>query len=165
VAGGWHEATHFLRSASGFILLGVVMVWLLTHYPFSAEPASSATLAGRIAGAIEPVFNPLGIDDLLVIALLFGFVAKEVVLGAMAVIYGAGDQALAGIVAGNLTWAQAYSFMLFVLIYTPCLSTVAVLRQESRSWRFTALAVAWPLTLAWAVSFLFYQVASRLTGI
>jgi ferrous iron transport protein B len=107
---------------------------------------------------------PLGIDDLMVIALLFGFVAKEVVLGAMAVIYGAGDQALAGIVAGNLTWVQAYSFMLFVLIYTPCLSTVAVLKQESRNWRFTTLAVLWPLTLAWVVSFAFYQVASRLTG-
>ncbi|HHI75565.1 MAG TPA: ferrous iron transport protein B, partial [Gammaproteobacteria bacterium] len=53
----------------------------------------------------------------------------------------------------------AYSFMLFVLIYTPCLSTVAVLRQESRSWRFTALAVGWPLLLAWTVSFVFYQTA------
>ena len=52
--------------------------------------------------------------------------------------------------------------MLFVLIYTPCLSTVAVLRQESRSWSFTALAVAWPLLLAWVVSFTFYQVALRI---
>jgi ferrous iron transport protein B len=52
--------------------------------------------------------------------------------------------------------------MLFVLIYTPCLSTVAVLRQESRSWSFTALAVAWPLVLAWLVSFVFYRVATWL---
>lgn len=64
---------------------------------------------------------------------------------------------LAGIVSGRTDWVQAYSFMLFVLIYTPCLSTVAVLKQESKSWRFTALAVGWPLALAWVLSFTFYQ--------
>ena len=59
---------------------------------------------------------------------------------------------------------QTWLFMLFVLLYTPCLSAVATLRQESRSWGFTALAVAWPLLLAWLASFLFYQLARALTA-
>lgn len=156
---GWREVTHFLREASGFILLGVVLVWALTHFPTDVPVASDQTLAGRMAALFAPVMEPLGIDKLMTIALLFGFVAKEVVLGAMAVIYGVGEGELAGIVGRNIDWVQAYSFMLFVLIYTPCLSTVAVLKQESKSWRFTALAVGWPLLLAWVTSFTFYQTA------
>jgi ferrous iron transport protein B len=160
----WTEVSHFLRKASGFIVLGVVLVWFLTHFPFDAPPASAETLAGRLAAWSQPLFAPLGFDSLLSVSLIFGFVAKEIVLGAMAVIYGAGEGSLAGIVAQRLTALQAYSFMLFVLLYTPCLSTVAVLRQESRSWRFTALAVAWPLAVAWLASFAFYQTARALLG-
>jgi ferrous iron transport protein B len=159
---GWQETSHFLREAGPLIMLGVILVWFLTHYPFDAAPASAETLAGRIAAVFAPVFQPIGIDSLLTVALLFGFVAKEVVLGALAVIYGVGQDNLASVVATRIDGIQAYSFMLFVLIYTPCLSTVAVLRQESRSWSFTALAIAWPLLLAWVVSFVFYRVATWL---
>jgi ferrous iron transport protein B len=160
----WQEVSHFLHEATGFIVLGVVLVWFLTHYPFDAAPAGPETLAGRLADWTLPIFAPLGFDSLLSVSLVFGFVAKEIVLGAMAVIYGAGEGSLAGVVAERLGPLQAYSFMLFVLLYTPCLSTVAVLKQESRSWRFTALAVAWPLAVAWLASFTFYQVAARLVG-
>jgi ferrous iron transport protein B len=75
-----------------------------------------------------------------------------------------GEGGLAGVVAERLDPIQAYSFMLFVLLYTPCLSTVATLRQESRSWGFTLLAVLWPLAVAWLASFAFYQVARALTN-
>ena len=161
---GWQETSHFIREAGPLIMLGVILVWFLTHYPFDAAPASAETLAGRIATLFAPVFQPIGIDSLLTVALLFGFVAKEVVLGALAVIYGVGEDNLASVVAQRIDGIQAYSFMLFVLIYTPCLSTVAVLKQESRSWGFTALAVAWPLLLAWVVSFVFYRTALWLTA-
>jgi ferrous iron transport protein B len=159
---GWQETSHFLREAGPLIMLGVILVWFLTHFPFDAAPASAETLAGRIAAVFAPVFQPIGIDSLLTVALLFGFVAKEIVLGALAVIYGVGQDNLASVVATRIDGIQAYSFMLFVLIYTPCLSTVAVLKQESRSWSFTALAIAWPLVLAWVVSFVFYRVATWL---
>ena len=162
LAQAWQQSGHFLRGASGFIVAGVVMVWALTHYPFGIPPASPATLAGRLADWLSPIFAPLGIDRLLSITLLFGFVAKEIVIGSLAVIYGAGESRLAGLIAQRLDWVQAMSFMLFTLIYTPCLSTVAVLKQESKSWSFTLLAVAWPLGLAWLVSFLFYQGARAL---
>lgn len=157
---GWRETWYFIKEASGYILLGVVLVWFLTHYPFDAVPASNETLAGKIASIFAPIFEPLGMDKLMTVVLIFGFVAKEIVLGAMAVIYAVDPDNLAVVVASTTTWIQAYSFMLFVLIYTPCLSTVAVLKQESKSWSFTTIAVVWPLLLAWLASFIFYQVAT-----
>ena len=159
----WRAMKQFLRGAGGYIILGVMLVWFLTHFPFSATPAGPDTLAGRLAALMAPVFAPLGIDQLLSIALLFGFVAKEVVIGALAVIYGTGSDQLASLISSRMDWVQAYSFLLFTLIYTPCLSTIAVLKQESKSWRLAITATAWPLTLAWVVSFAFYQ-GARLLG-
>jgi ferrous iron transport protein B len=158
----WRATKQFVRGAGGYIVAGVVMVWFLTHYPFDAQPAGPYTLAGRMADFMAPVFSPLGLDNLLAVALIFGFVAKEIVIGALAVIYSAGPDQLQGLLAKRLDGVQAMSFLLFTLIYTPCLSTIATIRQESKDWRLTALAVAWPLALAWGVSFAFVQVARML---
>jgi ferrous iron transport protein B len=159
---GWHEVTHFLRRASQFIIAGVVLVWLLTNLPASAAPASADTLAGMIGAWLHPLFAPIGINEQLTIALLFGFVAKEIVIGSLAVIYGLSGDALGGALGQQLDWVQAYSFMLFTLIYTPCLSTIATLRSESKSNAFTLFALIWSLALAWGVSFAFYQGARGL---
>lgn len=160
---GWLEVSHFLRRATTFIIIGVVLVWLLTHLPTGVMPAGPETLAGYIGALFEPLLAPLGIDQQLTVALMFGFVAKEVLIGALAVIYGASGDALMGVMAGRMDWVQAYSFMLFTLLYTPCLSTVATLRSESRSGGFTLLALVWGLLVAWLVSAVFYQ-AARLLG-
>ena len=138
------------------------MIWVLTHLPPGAAPAGPETPAGWLAEALAPVFRPLGIDPLMSIALMFGFVAKEIVLGGLAVVLGAGNDQLAGVVAARLDAVSAMSFMIFTLIYTPCLSAIATLRDESKSLRFTALAVLWPLALAWVASFAFYQAARAL---
>ncbi|MDO9190720.1 MAG: ferrous iron transport protein B, partial [Sulfurimicrobium sp.] len=159
---GWHEVRHFLGRASKFIIAGVVLVWILTHFPLHATPASSETWAGMIGGWLAPILDPLGINQQLAIALIFGFVAKEIVIGSLAVIYGLEGSALMSTMAHQLDWVQAYSFMLFTLIYTPCLSTLATLKNESRSYAYTALALAWPLGLAWVLSFTFYQGARSL---
>ena len=154
---GWVEVKHFLRRATTFIFFGVIAVWLLTHLPAGAAPAGPETIAGWIGKATQPVLGPLGIDEKLAVALIFGFVAKEVVIGAFAVIYGLEGNALASGIAGSMDWVAATSFMIFTLVYTPCLSTIATIRAESRSLSFTSLAVAWPLALAWVASFGFYQ--------
>jgi len=161
-AEAWRATSHFLRRASGFIVAGVLLIWVLTHLPPGAAPAGPETPAGWLAAALAPVFGPLGIDPLMSIALIFGFVAKEIVLGGLAVVLGAGTDQLAGALAGRLDWVGAMSFMIFTLIYTPCLSAIATLRDEAKSLRFTALAVAWPLSLAWLASFVFYQGARAL---
>jgi len=159
---GWLEVKHFLLRATKFIVAGVVLVWLLTHMPPSAAPASSGTLAGMLGDLFHPLFEPIGINDQLMIALLFGFVAKEIVIGSLAVIYGLSGDALGSALGQQLDWVQAYSFMLFTLIYTPCLSAIATLRSESKDLRYTLFALTWSLVLAWAVSFVFYQGARAL---
>ena len=160
----WQEIRHFLSRVTRFIVLGVVMVWVLTNFPSGAVPGSSSTWAGMIGQWLDPILSPVGIDPNLTIALVFGFVAKEIVIGALAVIYGQEGDLLSNMITQQITWAQAYSFMLFTLIYTPCLSTVATIRAESKSLAFTALTIVWPLLLAWSVSFVFYQVALLATG-
>jgi len=161
---GWHEVSHFLRRASKFIVAGVVLVWALTNFPSDVPPASAYTFAGMIGSALAPLLNPIGIDGQLAIALIFGFVAKEIVIGSLAVIYGLQGDALMQLMAQKLDWVQAMSFMLFTLIYTPCLSTIATLKNESRSHAFMWLSIAWSLLLAWVVSFIFYQ-AARAAGL
>ncbi|MGC2164596.1 MAG: ferrous iron transport protein B [Gallionella sp.] len=159
---GWIEVRHFLRRATKFIVAGVVMVWLLTNLPPSAAPAGPDTWAGLIGSALHPFFAPVGINEQLTIALIFGFIAKEIVIGALAVIYGLSGDALSGAIGGQLDWVQAYSFMLFTLLYTPCLATVATLQSESKQTGFTVLSLGWSLGLAWVISFAFYQGARAL---
>jgi ferrous iron transport protein B len=159
---GWQEVKHFLTRATKFIIIGVVLVWVMTHYPTNAAPASVDTLAGQIGQLFAPILDPIGIDTQLAIALIFGFVAKEIVIGSLAVIYGLNGDALSQQIATNIDWVQGLSFMLFTLIYTPCLSTIATMKNESKSSLFMWLSIVWSLCLAWIVSFIFYQGARSL---
>ena len=154
----WSEVKHFWLWSRRFIIFGVVAVWLLNNLPVGVEPASSSSLAGQLGAWMQPLLAPIGINPKLAVALLFGFIAKEIVLGGLAVIYGQADPAALGqAMAADVSVPQAISFMLFTLLYTPCLSTVAVIRSESKQLGFTVLSVAWSLLLAWLVSFLAYQ--------
>jgi ferrous iron transport protein B len=155
----WQEVRHFLNRATRFIVLGVVMIWLLTNLPQGVAPGSIDSWAGQMGNVLQPLLRPLGINAELTIALLFGFIAKEIVIGSLAVIYGHEGGALVHAITQHITWIQAYSFMLFVLIYTPCVSTIATIRNETKSLKFTALSLIWPLMTAWLISFAFYQTA------
>jgi ferrous iron transport protein B len=159
---GWQEVRHFLHRATKFIVIGVVLVWALTHLPTGVAEAGPDTFAGMLGTLFNPVLSPLGIDNQMAITLIFGFVAKEIVVGALAVVYGMEGAALSHQIAVSMDWVQAYSFMLFTLIYTPCLSTIATMRSESRSNLYAAGTVAWSLGLAWVISFVFYQSARAL---
>ncbi|MEB3178555.1 MAG: nucleoside recognition domain-containing protein [Nostocaceae cyanobacterium] len=159
----WCEVRHFLRWSYRFIIFGVVAIWALNNLPPGVTTASPQTLSGMIGQLTQPVLAPLGINPQLAVALIFGFIAKEIVLGGLAVIYGKQDEgALSRAIAHQIDWVQAYSFMLFTLLYIPCLSTVAVLKSESKSGFFALKSVAWSLCLAWVSSLIFYQGAKAL---
>ncbi len=157
---GWQEVRHFLNRATRFIVIGVVMIWVLTNFPQGVQPGSIDSWAGQLGNWLQPIFHPLGINAELTIALLFGFIAKEIVIGSLAVIYGQEGADLVHTITQHITWVEAYSFMLFVLIYTPCVSTIATIRKETKSLGFTVLSVAWPMTVAWFITLAFYKVAT-----
>ncbi|MBF2071989.1 ferrous iron transporter B [Fischerella thermalis] len=158
---GWDAVKAFLQRAGGLIVIGVLSVWLLTHLPGN-ENVSYAT---RIGEFFAPILNPAGIPKELTIALLFGFIAKEILVGSLATIYNLTDpNAVQATLAQTISPIQAYSFMLFCLLYTPCLATVATIRSESKSIQFTFLSVTYGLIWAWVVSTLFYQ-GARLLGL
>ncbi len=156
----WQEIRGFLYRAATLIVLGVMVIWFLTHTPTTVQPGSMDTLAGGIGLFLAPLFEPLGIQWAETVALFFGFIAKEILIGALAVIYGSAN--LAATINAQLSPLQGLSFMVFTLIYSPCVATVAAIRSESRSWRITLLSMGIGLVLAWLASFVVYQVGSLL---
>jgi len=139
----WTEIRAFINRAATLIVLGVIAIWILTHLPPGVTPASPESLAGRIGHALSPVFEPLGIHWAETVSLFFGFIAKEILIGS--------------------TPLEGLSLMVFTLIYTPCVATLATIRSESASWKITLLSVALGLGLAWVFSFGIYQ-GGRLLG-
>ena len=155
---GWQEVKHFIDRASKFIIIGVVAIWALTHFPEGVTVASEQSYAGQIGSLFEPIFSPLGIEQMLIIALFFGFIAKEILIGAFAVIFGLEGLALSSHVGELFNAGQGISFMIFTLIYTPCVSTIATLKNESKDRVLTFISIFWSLFLAWILSFIFYQI-------
>jgi ferrous iron transport protein B len=153
----WREVKHFFVWSRRFIIFGVVAIWFCNNFPTNVAPASAGTLSGMIGQFASPIFAPIGINPQLTVSLLFGFIAKEIVLGGLAVIYATSEDSLGKAIAQQIDWVQAYSFMLFTLLYVPCLSTVAVIKSESKSIKFAMFSVAWSVVLAWLASFIFYQ--------
>jgi ferrous iron transport protein B len=126
---------------------------------------------GRLGRVIQPVFAPLGFDWQTSVAVLSGFVAKEIVVSTMGVLYAAGsegneeNEALRrALRASGMNPLGAYALMAFVLTYVPCLATVGAIRRETNSWTWTAFSIAYSLALAWVVAFAIYQ-GGRLLGL
>ncbi|WP_232215810.1 ferrous iron transport protein B [Archaeoglobus veneficus] len=138
----WSRVKHFIEKAGTVILAMSVVIWLLTNYPSNSIEESYAGMLGR---AIQPLFAPMDWSWELVVALLMGFVAKEVVVETIGITVGDG-------LAGLLTPAQAFGFMVFSLLYMPCLATLAVIRTEAGSWKWTGFAVVYSFSVAYVVS-------------
>jgi ferrous iron transport protein B len=123
---------------------------------------------GRIGRGIEPFFKPLGFSWREGVALITGFVAKEVVVSTLGVLYaGEADEAELGSVIkerSGLTPITAFAFLVFVLIYTPCLATIAAIRQETRSWKWTSFSIGYQIALAWVLAFLIVRIGGFLAG-
>lgn len=114
-----------------------------------------------IGGAIAPLLIPLGFSSWQAGATLIpGFLAKEVIVSAMAIIYAVKDDALVSMIHTQFTPLSAYCFMLFILLYIPCLSTVAAIRKETSSWKWTLIATTYPIATAYLLTMAVYQIGS-----
>jgi ferrous iron transport protein B len=149
---------------------------LLKHEEITEDLASkkaaeraAKSYAGRLGRFVSPVLHPLGFDWRNTIALISGLVAKEIVVGTMGVIYQVGEaknesQKLIESIRKHMTPLTAYVFMVFSLIYLPCIATIGVIKRELNSWKWTIFSATYTTVLAWIVSFIFYQ-GGRLLGL
>ena len=162
----WERVSHFMEKAGTIIFAMSVVLWFLQSFDLSfamtADPQRS--ILGVIGGAIAPVFKPMGFGSWqAAVALLTGLVAKEVVVSSLAMFCGfslsAGGGAVQGALSGIFTARSAYAFLVFVLLYTPCMAAVATMRRELNSRKWTAFAVCYQLVTAYAVSLAVYLIS------
>ncbi len=150
----WEKGLQYLKKMGGIILFASIIVWALGYFgTMGVAPSLEESFIGFIGKAIEPVFLAQGFDWRLDISLLAGVGAKEIVASTIGVLYG--NQF-------NFSPLVAFSFLLFVLIYFPCIATVVAIKNESGSWRWAIFAAIYTTCLAWLVSAAVYQIGNLL---
>ena len=170
----WEKGKEYLKKMGGIILVASVIVWALGYFPhdesLSDQSQKEQSYIGCIGKAIEPVFRPQGFNWKLDVSLVAGIGAKEIVASTMGVLYAdeetAADDSSKYVIlrqkmeADGITPLIAFSYLLFVLIYFPCIATIAAIKGETGSWRWAAFAAVYTTLLAWIVSACVYQIGS-----
>lgn len=176
----WEKGRQYLKKMGGIILVASLIVWALGYFPhdesLSTQAQQEQSYIGRIGKTIEPVFRPQGFDWKLDVSLIAGVGAKEIVASTMGVLY-ADDETIADdnadnakkyellrqkMTADGITPLIAFAYLLFVLIYFPCIATIAAIKGETGSWRWAAFAALYTTALAWIVSACVYQLGCLL---
>jgi len=169
----WERGVLFLKKAGTLILALSVVIWALSSLPVGVEYASQESITGQIGTALSPVFAPLGFGEWqATVAIIYGFVAKEVVVSTFGILYGIGEEGSGetgeevapeedpGFIAAIrevFTPLSAYAYMVFILLYIPCLATLATIRRETNSWKWPAFAAGYTFVVAYMVSLVVYQ--------
>ena len=162
----WEKGVEYLKKMGGIIMIASILIWFLGYYPQGnyetiAEQQENSYI-GQIGKAIEPVIEPLGFDWKLGVGLLSGVGAKELVVSTLGVLY-ANDGDLDSVNLSDripITATVALGYMLFVLIYFPCVATLAAIKQESGSWKWAFFAAFYTTALAWIVAFIIKQLGA-----
>jgi len=166
----WERIWLFIKKAGTIILVFSVIIWALASLPMGVEYGSETSWAGSLGKVVTPVFKPLGFGNWQSsVALIFGFVAKEVVVGTFGTLYGIEDAennitSLHHALQQDFTPLSSYAFMVFVLLYVPCMAVLAVIKRETNSWKWMFFVAIYTTTIAWLVSFIIYQ-GGRLLGL
>lgn len=163
----WEKGAQYLKKMGGIIMVASIIIWFLGYYPnhnaytTTAEQQENSYI-GQIGKAIEPVIEPLGFDWKMGIGLLSGIGAKELIVSSLGVLYTNDDDINSVDLSDRIpiTPLVAYGYMLFILIYFPCVATVAAIKNESGSWKWAAFTICYTTLLAWVVAFLVHQVGS-----
>lgn len=176
----WEKGKEYLKKMGGVILVASIVVWALGYFPHdeSLSPAQQKeqSYIGSIGKAVEPVFELQGFNWKLDVSLIAGVGAKEIVASTIGVIY-SGDDSFGDddsfsddtakysrlriqMLADGITPLAAFSYLLFVLLYFPCIATVIAIRNETGSWSWAAFSAFYTTAIAWIVSAVVYQIGS-----
>ena len=167
----WDKGYEYLKKMGGVILIASIVVWFLGYYPRSEQYSTLAeqqehSYIGHIGKAIEPVIAPLGFDWKMGIGLVSGVGAKELIVSTLGVLYANQEVAdtaeseaqVAAALKTVTTPAAALAYMLFVLIYFPCLATLIAIKKETKGWGWAIFTAVYTTALAWVVAFVAYRV-------
>jgi len=147
----WEKGKEYLKKMGGIILVASILVWAMGYFSFSGVAESmEASIIGRLGQAVAPIFTPQGFNWQLDVSLITGIGAKEIVASSIGVLGG----------LESLTPLQAYCYLLFVLIYFPCIATVVAIKNETGSWCWAFVSATYTTCLAWIISAVVYQVGS-----
>lgn len=168
----WDKCAQYLKKMGGMILIASVIIWFLSYYPRTDQAALPTenhyenSYLGRLGKACQPVFEPLGLNWKAGVSLLSGVAAKEIVVSTMGVLYAEegvereeGNASLGHKLraTGDFTAASALSFLIFALLYFPCIATIAAIGSEA-GWKWAAGALLYNTVVAWGVAWIFYQI-------
>ena len=165
----WEKGAQYLKKMGGIIMVASIIIWFLGYYPNHNDYSTVAeqqenSYIGQIGKAVEPVLKPLGFDWKLGIGLLSGVGAKELVVSTLGVLYLNEDDVENVNLSSRIsvTPLVAIGYMLFVLIYFPCIATIAAIKQESGSWKWAVFTAGYTTVLAWIVAYLVFQIGTML---
>ena len=149
----WERGKMFFTKAGRVILPGIVIlgILLITSTGFKYTENAEISIVAAIGKFFLPLVHPLGWDWRLLVAAIFGFVAKEIVLGGSALLYGVSEENIASTMAGMYSPLQMYSFMVFILIYVPCIVTLGAIKQEA-GWKWTIFTTVYEVILAYGMA-------------
>ena len=161
----WSKGEQYLKKMGGIIMIASIVIWALGYYPDHdayetvAEQQENSYI-GQIGKAMEPVIAPLGFDWKLGIGILSGVGAKELVVSTLGVLYTNDAEADAVSLAERIpiTPLVAFCYMVFVLIYFPCIATIVAIKQESGSWKWALFTAVYTTLLAWVMAFTIYRI-------
>jgi ferrous iron transport protein B len=170
--GLWERGTIFLKRLTGVILGLTVLMWFLSTFPSppagATGPAIDYSFAGYMGRGLQFIFAPLGFNWQISVSLIPAFAARETAVAALATVYAVGGEGAEGVglaqaLAANFSLASALSLLVWFAFAPQCMSTLAVIRRETNSWRNVGISFGYMFVVAYAASFLTYQITSWLT--
>lgn len=165
----WEKGKQYLEKMATTILIGSVVIWCLGYFPRSDKGEAyqqEHSYIGQFGKAVSPALEPLGFSWKMDISLLSGVVAKELVVSTLGVMYASDGSAtedntqLQSALAGSVSLPAAVAFMIFILLYFPCIATFVAIKNETGKWRWAIAICVYTMVLAWIVAFLGFHITA-----
>ena len=165
----WEKGKQYLEKMATTILIGSVVIWCLGYFPRSGrdtEYQQEHSYIGQIGKAVAPALDPLGFNWKMDISLLSGVVAKELVVSTLGVMYASDptveedNTQLQAVLSSSVTLPTAVAFMLFILLYFPCIATFVAIKNETGKWKWAIAVCAYTMAVAWVCAFIGFHLTA-----